>query len=190
MLAVEAALRWPHRFTAMILASPCLSMERTIKDMNRLRSALPASVQTTLSNLEAKQQTDSTHYQMAAVVFYQRHLCRLKPWPGVLEVSPETWGIEVYRSMWGPVEFLPNGSLSDYEREQDIRLLEMPILFTCGRFDEITPEATTCYYNASKNGSLHVFENSAHLAHLEEPDVFLKVVKDFLGSLIKSPSDD
>lgn len=41
MLAVETALRGPDRFKAIILASPCLSMERTIKDMNRLRSELP-----------------------------------------------------------------------------------------------------------------------------------------------------
>jgi proline iminopeptidase len=183
MLAVESALRFTNRFSAMILLSPCLSLARTQKDMNRLRAALPNSVQNTLSRLEENNQTDSLEYQFAALAFYQRHLCRIKPWPKLLEVSPKTWGIEVYNKMWGPVEFLPIGSLKSYERAQDIATLNMPILFMCGRYDEITPEATTSYYNKAKKGQLHIFENSSHVAHLEEPEEFFKVVKKYLVSL-------
>lgn len=189
MLAVETALRWSDRFKAIILASPCLSMERTRKDMNQLRSELPERIQKVLLDLEESQQTESPIYQIAALPFYQRHICRLNPWPETMEASPD-WGLDVYRSMWGPAEFLPQGSLSDFEREQDLKLLEMPILFTCGRHDEITPEATTSYYEASNNGQLHIFENSAHVAHLEEPDAFLKIMNGFLESLNKSSYND
>lgn len=116
---------------------------------------------------------------MTELIFYQRHICRLNPWPKTMEASPD-WGLDVYRSMWGSAEFLPQDSLRNFERVQDLKLLEMPILFTCGRNDEITPEATTSYYKASKNGHLHIFENSAHVAHLEESDAFLKFMEDFL----------
>lgn len=182
MLAVETALRAPHRFEAFILVSPCLSMERTRKDMNRLRSELPPRIQAVLTDLEEKQQTESPVFQMAALPFYQRHVCRLNPWPLTMEVSSD-WGLDVYRSMWGPAEFLPHGSLRNFERVENLKSLQMPILFTCGRYDEMTPEATTIYYEAANNAQLYVFEHSAHVAHLEEPEDFLKVINNFLESL-------
>lgn len=180
MLAVDAGLRWPDRFERMILASPCLSMTRTRADMARLRAQLPEPVRATLDRLEARGQTHSPAYQVAALVFYQRHLCRLSPWPQALRVATENWGTQVYRSMWGPAEFMPTGSLRDYEREQELTTLAMPLLFTCGRYDEVTPEATAAYCARARAGQLEVFETSAHVPHLEQPDEFLATVRQFI----------
>ena len=44
--------------------------------------------------------------------------------------------------MWGRCEWRPSGSLASYERVDRLRDIPVPVLLTCGRFDEATPDAT------------------------------------------------
>lgn len=183
MLAVDAALRWPHRFTGLILWSPCLSMARTRADMARLVATLPPAVRDVLTTHERQGATDHPAYQAAALVFYQRYLCRLTPWPAALRLAQQHWGTDAYRTMWGPAEFRPSGNLADYEREPELPNLRVPALLLCGRHDEITPAATAHYASLIPGARLRVFPDSAHLALLEEPDAFLAAVTGFLKDL-------
>lgn len=56
----------------------------------------------------------------------------------------------------------------------------MPTLYTCGRFDEATPETTEYYSSLTPNSRFHVFENSAHMPYIGEQAEYLKVIADFL----------
>jgi proline iminopeptidase len=88
--------------------------------------------------------------------------------------------------MWGPSEFFPTGNLKDYDRTSRLREIEVPVLFTAGRHDEATPETTKWYQEMLPNSSLVVFENSAHLAMVEETDRYIQVVRDFLQKVESS----
>lgn len=44
----------------------------------------------------------------------------------------------------------------------------------------MTQECANTLVSGIPNAELHVFENSSHTAHLEEPDAYLAVVRDFL----------
>jgi pimeloyl-ACP methyl ester carboxylesterase len=46
--------------------------------------------------------------------------------------------------------------------------IDVPTLFTCGRHDEATPETVGWYTALVPNAALTVFDESSHLAHLEE----------------------
>jgi proline iminopeptidase len=98
-----------------------------------------------------------------------------------MTASQHGLALDVYRTLWGPSELTPTGSLRDYEREHRLRELAAPALFLCGRYDEITPEATAAYAAATPGARLCVFEHSAHVAHIEEPALFLDVVHGFLS---------
>ena len=54
------------------------------------------------------------------------------------------------------------------------------MLFTCGRYDEATPQTTAWYSSFIPKSEVIVFEHSAHMPHLEEIESYLKVVRDFL----------
>jgi proline iminopeptidase len=88
--------------------------------------------------------------------------------------------MDVYLTMWGPSEFFATGSLKDYDRAARLKEITVPVLFTAGRYDEATPETTRFYQSQIPGSSLMVFENSAHMAMLEETDRFVQVVRDFL----------
>jgi proline iminopeptidase len=180
MLAVDFALQHPSRVASLVLDSACLSMDRVRADMERLKAALPDALRKVIADHEARGTTSSGAYGAATMAFYRRHICRLPVWPEPLQKSQTAWNFQVYRTMWGPSELLPIGNLRDYEREARLIELRAPALYLCGRHDEMTPESAAAYQAATPNAELVVFENSAHVQHLEEPDAFFATVRDFL----------
>ena len=180
MLAVDYALANPKRVASLILSSPCLSMDRVRADMDRLKAALPESVKRVIARCEEEGTTCSGAYGAAAMAFYRRHVCAMTEWPEPLVRSQTGWNKQVYTTMWGAAEFTPNGNLAGYEREMRLGELRMPVLYLCGRHDEMTPETTAVFRDLTADSELVVFERSAHVAHLEEPALYLETVHGFL----------
>jgi proline-specific peptidase len=181
MLGIDYALAHPERVASLVLASPCLSMDRVRADMVGLKGGLPGAVHAMIARCEAEGTTQSGAYHAAALVFYRRHLCRLPVWPEPLVRAEAKWGWDVYHTMWGPAEFTPTGNLAGFEREDRLGELRCPVLYTCGRHDEITPESTAAYHARTPGAEMRVFEDSAHLPHLEEGPAYLETVRDFLA---------
>ena len=180
MLATDVVLSGATVIHSLVLASPPLSIPRWLEDMARLRKGLPAEVQAVYDRHEADGVTDCLEYQAAMLHFYKRHVCRLDPWPACLERAFAGAGLEVYHAMWGPSEFFVTGNLLEYDRTERLHEIAIPTLFTCGRFDEATPEATADFHRRVPDSELAVFERSAHCAHLEEAGPYLARVRDFL----------
>jgi len=82
--------------------------------------------------------------------------------------------------MWGPNEFTMTGTEKDYDATPHLGALAVPTLFLCGRHDEARPEETSWYHSLVPGAELVVFEHSSHEPHLEEPERFLQVLRDFL----------
>ena len=57
----------------------------------------------------------------------------------------------------------------------------MPTLVTCGRYDEITPGCSEAIVAGIPDARMVVFEESAHVAHLEEPEAYARIVEEFLA---------
>jgi len=95
----------------------------------------------------------------------------------------------VYEHMWGPSEFTCTGTLKTYDRVDRLKEIPVPVLFTCGRYDEATPE-TTSYYQSNLPGSESaVLENASHNHHLERPGEYLRIVRDYLHRVENDSSD-
>ncbi|MDR7000273.1 pimeloyl-ACP methyl ester carboxylesterase [Neobacillus niacini] len=58
-----------------------------------------------------------------------------------------------------------------------------PTLYTCGGYDEATPESTQYFSSLTPDSEFHVFENSAHLPYVEEPEEYLRVVREFFRKI-------
>ncbi len=114
------------------------------------------------------------------MVYYKRHFSRLDPFPPALVRTFDELAAPVYNSMWGPSEFHVTGTLKDYDRTGRLGDLELPVLLTAGRYDEATPETTQWYQSLIPGAELIVFENSAHATMLDEAELYVEVVRDFL----------
>lgn len=183
MLATDYALTQPEGIVSLILASPPLSIPRWLEDVGTYRKQLPADVQEVLDRNELAGTTESEEYEEAVMEFYRIHLCRMDPWPEVLEQTLVGAGLQVYHTMWGPSEFFMTGNLADYDRTSRVGELVVPTLFTCGRYDEASPDATAWYQSLIPQAEIAIFENSSHTPHLEERELYLQVVREFLNGI-------
>jgi proline iminopeptidase len=181
MLATEYALGRPAGILTLTLASPCISITRWIQDADRLKQGLPEEVQRTIDEHERIGSTACLEYAAATLVYYRRHVCRMNPWPLELEKAYAGVGNEVYETMWGPSEFTVTGPLRTFDRSDRLHEIDIPTLFTCGRYDEATPETVAWYQRQLPGAELAVFEESAHLAPLEERERYQAVVREWMA---------
>lgn len=180
IIAAEYALRSPERLASLVLADPCLSIPRYAAGAAALRAALPADVQTVLDRHESAGTTDSEEYQNATMEFYRRHVCRLDPWPDSVMRTFGQLNQTIYERMQGPNEFAITGIYKDYDITDRLGELTVPTLFICGRYDEMRPEDTEFYQSLVPGSELAIFEESSHLPHLEEPERYASVLREFL----------
>jgi proline iminopeptidase len=180
ILAAEYALRRPERVASVIFANPALSVPRYAAAAAALRAELPADVRAVLDRHEAAGTPDSEEYQGAAMAFYRRHVCRLDPWPASLMRSFDQLNFTIYNTMQGPSEFTITGIHKDYDITPRLPEITAPTLFLCGRHDEMRPEDTASYASLVPGAEMVVFAESSHVPHLEEPDRYLEVLRDFL----------
>jgi proline iminopeptidase len=181
MLAMDYMLTEPEGVKSLVLASPALSVKRWSADADKLIEAMPPSTREAVARHEAAGTTDSPEYQAAVDAYYKLYLSRSDPWPPDLLQAFEHFNTELYGYMWGPSEFAATGTLRHYEREADLPGLKLPVLFTTGRYDEATPETVQHYHSLVPGSEFQVFENSAHMTMLDEPEVYAEAIRAFLN---------
>lgn len=182
-LAIEYMVGDPTGIERLVLASTSASIPQFMAGARGLIEALPEPHRSVLIDLGAKGEYDHPDYQTAVGEFYRRHLCRLDPWPDALVRSSEQMdGNQVYLTMNGPTEFDVIGRLREWDRTADLPRITVPTLVTCGRYDEITPACSETITHGIAGARMHVFEQSAHCAHLEEPEAYAALVEDFLAA--------
>jgi L-proline amide hydrolase len=185
LLAAEHAARRPSGLRGLIVANAPASYPLWRRELTVLRGQLPEGVNETLVRHEAVGTTDSAEYLAAMRVFYDRHVCRLRPWPQNLTASFMEIHNDptVYRTMNGPSEFHVIGSLRDWSVVGRLPSIAVPTLLITGRHDEVTPASAQPYQNLVPDVRWEVFEESSHMPHLEEPQRFTEVVAAFLTGL-------
>src|SRR5262249_48888808 len=149
-------------------------------DADIYRRTLHPDVQATLTLHETAGTTNTQRYREATMEYYRRYLCRLDPWPEPMDRAHETSSGEVYLAMWGPSEFFATGNLKHYDRTGRLHEIATPTLYTCGRYDEATPEATAWYQSLTPCSEIAIFEQSAHMPHLEETENYVATLRDYL----------
>lgn len=180
ILAVEYYLAYPDFVKSIVLASPCLNTARWTEDAAELIELLPEATRKSIYSHQADGTTQSEEYILAVREYERRYLCRLEPPPQPMLESKANTNDLIYTTMWGPSEFFPTGTLKDYDCTGRLHKVSCPVLFTCGRYDEATPSATQWYSSLVPNSKIAIFEQSAHMAHLEETGAYLGAVGNFL----------
>lgn len=183
MLGAEYAVRQPEGLVSLTIANSPASMTLWVAEANRLRADLPQDVQDTLTRHEAAGSTDHPDYQQATMAFYERHVCRVVPFPPEVTASFEQAARNptVYTTMNGPNEFHVVGTLKTWSIIDRLPAVEVPTLIISGRHDEATPATVQPFMDGIKGARWEIFENSSHMPHVEEQEDCMRVVGDFLN---------
>jgi proline-specific peptidase len=185
MLGMAYAITRPAGLVSLVVESSPASVPFWLTELAKLRAELPPEIDEVLRKHEDAGTTDSEEYQTAMLVFYDRHLCRVRPWPGsvqrtfdAIEANPE-----VYSTMNGPSEFHVIGPLKDFDVTDQLGLIATPTLLFCGQFDEVTP-ATVGKAHAKIAGSQFVvLDGCSHSSQAERPDAVLGLVRGWLAGV-------
>jgi L-proline amide hydrolase len=183
MLAAEHAVRRPAGLRALVLANSLASMQLWVEGTRQLRAALPAEVRDALDRHEADGTTGHPDYLAATQAFYDRHVCRVVPWPP--EVARTFAAIDadptVYHTMNGPNEFHVVGTMRNWTIVDRLHLIEAPTFTFRGYYDEATEECVQPFFDRIAKVEGHVFPNSSHMPHVEEKEDCLAAVEAFLA---------
>ncbi|MBO1040855.1 proline iminopeptidase-family hydrolase [Brucella pituitosa] len=184
ILGAEHAVQRPTGLKALVIANSPANMRTWVAEANRLRLELPSDVQQTLLKHEEAGTLTDPEYIAASRVFYDRHVCRVSPWPK--EVA-RTFAImdednTVYRNMNGPTEFHVIGTMKDWTIEDRLNRIQAPTLVISGHYDEATPLVVKPYVDNVPGSEWVLFEESSHMPHVEERDLCMKTVSTFLNN--------
>jgi L-proline amide hydrolase len=180
MLGMEYALIQPSGLDSLVICDSPSSIPLWVSEANRLRSLLPAEVNETLLRHEAAGTTDSPEYLDACDVFYDRHVCRVRPYPDYVQRSFDQMPNEVYMIMNGPSEFHSIGTLKDWDVTPRLGEIGVPTLVISGQHDEATPLIARTVQQGIPGAEWVLFEDSSHMPHVEETERFLQVVGEWL----------
>jgi proline-specific peptidase len=181
-LAAEYLLTTPQGVNKAVLSSPLLDTTLWVEEADALKELLPKDVRDVMRRHEAAGTTDSKEYQEAYLVFRSSFVCRIKPYPAIMQRADDMAGVQVYTTMWGPSEAYATGTLRGWSVLERLAGITIPTLLLSGKYDEATPRQVALAQEKIAGAQWTLFEKSSHTANFEEPDKYLSVVNDFLIS--------
>lgn len=183
MLAAEHAVRRPEGLRALVISDSPASMELWVAEATRLRGELPTDVRETLDRHEEEGTTEDPSYVAATTVFYDRHVCRLTPYPEEVQRSFDAIDEDptVYHQMNGPNEFFCIGSLRTWSIVERVGAIEAPTLLVSGQYDEATPATVQPFFDGIPGARWEVIDDASHMPFVESPERYDEVVATFLA---------
>ena len=107
---------------------------------------------------------------------YQRH-----PDPNYNPTDTGNTSWDLYREMWGSHgEFIIDGNLTSVEYADRLPTIHVPTLITAGDHDESDPSIAREMQTRIPGAKLVIFPQSGHMTFVDQPDLFIETVNDFL----------
>ncbi|KAF9464584.1 proline-specific peptidase [Collybia nuda] len=180
-LAAEFVIRrQPKGLKRLVLQNCLASAKLRNKAMAELRAALPEDVQATLKKNEEAGTTKTAEYRAAMMVFWERHACRIHPFPP--EVAHSMSEPERDPTVLDAMRNGPTGLATEWDITDNIHMMKhIPLLLINGEYDFMTDEVCAPFYWGIDKVKWVKFANSSHMPHWEERERYMKVVRSFLS---------
>jgi L-proline amide hydrolase len=116
------------------------------------------------------------------MVFYERHVCRVVPFPDCVQQSFAQIG-EVYWTMNGPSEFHIVGTIKDWSVVDRLGEIDVPTLVVTGEHDEATPAINRTVSDGIRGARSVIVPDASHMAHVEHTAEYLALLDEFLSDV-------
>lgn len=173
--AMEYALRFQSNLRRMVLITTAPSGD-TLKEARKVaQKRAPELMDTVDKVLNADISSDEEFGQvltdLAPLYFYD-----FKPFEAQLAKATKDsiFNAEAFKHSFAKL-------MPEYDVRDKLPTIEVPVLILCGKHDWITPpNQAEIIHQKLPNSELVMFENSAHWVYIEEAELFLKTVNDWL----------
>lgn len=179
----------PTGIKSAVFLSPFFGTDRWIADANKLVAELPAEAQKAVRLAVESGDFDTSEFESANDLFWSKYGIRTPDEHLNLEPCEKkpSGDSGLYRYMWGPSEFIANGTLKDYDRIGRLQELELPVLFVTGQYDEARPETVRYFHELVQSSEFKVLPDAGHGVFLDQTDMFNNTLADFFEEVESRP---
>ncbi|KAI0414008.1 Alpha/Beta hydrolase protein [Xylaria grammica] len=176
-----AALR-PRGLKKIVLSGAPGSIPLLAQGARDLLASLPEHTRATLAECDRKGDHESQEFQQASKVFYDRHVCRLDPYPEDVMCAFKNLKEDptAYMTMQGPSEFIIVGTFKDWEGWKEGHKIEAQALLINGQYDEATDLCVQPWFSSIPKVKWVTIEGASHMVHWEQRERYIQVVGGFL----------
>ncbi|MGZ4562430.1 MAG: proline iminopeptidase-family hydrolase [Mycobacterium sp.] len=180
MMAQQYALDVTSQAVSLTISNSIASIPQFSEMVARLKTELDPATQSAIERHEAAGTTYTAEYQDAIRTWNETYLCRVRPWPPELLEAFGNMGTDIFETMFGPSDFHIVGTIRDWDVFDRLAEITLPTLILAGRYDECVPEHMRDMHQRIAGSRYELFESSAHMPFVEEPEKFDRVMRDFL----------
>jgi proline-specific peptidase len=170
MLALEHVLSGARGIVSLILSSTLARIDDWADEQRRLLREL---------GLEPVSE-DDPDFERVERLYYGRHFYRGPQPRAELERMAQERAPDVYRAMQGPSEWDVTGALRGWNVTDRLHEVDVPTLVIRGRYDMCTDKIAATLVNGISGAREVVLEHSSHTPLLEETDVYLATITQFM----------
>ena len=193
VVAEAYAFKYQDHLSHLVLGSTFASTRKLNEALARMKQAMPAEKRVRLEALEQgglfgkgepweRRRYPDEYAKLAWGIGYFPYLYDARPDANFDPLTTNTgnsW--DLYRTMWGSHgEFVVDGNLTEVEWVDRLAEIKVPTLILVGDHDQSDP-AMSREMNAKIPGSkLVVLPDSGHMTFVDQPDLFMKAITDFV----------
>ena len=192
VLAQAYALKYQEHLSHLILCSTFPSTSQMNEVFNKMESKMAPELRNRIEKMEKEvlfghgkpyeQNRYTNEYMIAAWgEGYFPYLYQRRPDPNYDPVAGGNMSWTLYREMWGSDgEFVIDGNLKSVEYVDRLSTIDVPTLITCGDHDECDPSLSMEMREKIAGSKLVIFPQSGHMTFVDQPDLFIRTIGDFL----------
>lgn len=192
VLAQAYALKYQQNLTHLILCSTFPSTSQMNQVLAKIKENMSPDLRNRIDKMEKaglfghglpyEQNRYTNEYMIAAWgEGYFPYLYQNRPDPNYDPVASGNMSWRLYREMWGSDgEYVIDGNLKSVEYVDKLSTIKVPTLITCGDHDECAPWLSEEMHSKIAGSKLVIFPHSGHMTFVDQPDMFIKTIEDFL----------
>ena len=192
VLAQAYALKYQKNLTHLILCSTFPSTTQMNDVLKKIKDNMSPGLRNKIDKMEEaglfghgepyERNRYSDEYMKASWgEGYFPYLYQNRPDPNYDPAANGNMSWYLYREMWGSHgEFIIDGNLKSVEFVNELHTIKVPTLITCGDHDECDPSLSKEMHEKIAGSKLVIFPKSGHMTFVDQPDMFIKAVDDFL----------
>lgn len=182
MLALEYVCNHSHNgLEKLILFSTLPSTRIWNEEHEKMFDEFSPSERAALLAEKDGKDYDKKEYKKAVKKFIKNHVGRKSTelYHFNRKKFPKT-NREIYEKMWGKSEFFGTGTLKDWNVEAKLKNIDVPTLIISGALDESSPRMNQLMNREIKNSEWLLLKKSHHIGYVEETDLVVKTIGNFL----------
>lgn len=190
VVAQEYGMRKPSQLKGLILSGALSDSQFYIKSQWIYNlGTFPHYTQELIKKIDKSGDHNGSQYQfinqILGFVFTTRNLDRFD----CVESSSDNGNKDIYEQIQGPSEFAIGGVLEFWNVTSNITNINVDTLVTRGEYDTMTQEVSQKIVNQiPKARPLVTVERSGHMSMIDENDIYMNHVENFIQEVLKSES--